>query len=328
MHVAKSRKKFNVKTMEYDFAIIGTGAAGLSAALYGGRYQMKVIAFGDDFGGYTAIAGTIENYPGNKSVDGFELMQIMKTQALESGAEIHDEKIVSVEKKDAYFLLKTESGKTITASAVLLATGSKRRQLGLPNENELTSKGVHYCATCDAPMYGGKTIAVVGGGDGAVKGAHLAAEYAKKIYLIVRGPVLRAEPINSEELLKLGDQVEIIYNNNVTEIIGKQFLEKITLAQPYKGSTELVIDGLFVEIGANPRTELVKPLGVELDPYGHIKTNAKMETNVSGVYAAGDIADLFGTFKQDITAAAMGAVSASSAYEFVKKNGRIQKSAI
>jgi len=307
--------------MDYDFIIVGTGAAGLSAALYAGRYQMKTIAFGDDFGGYTAVAGVIENYPGNKAVDGFTLMQIMKEQALDAKAEVKDERVVMLEKRDDCFFATTDKGGSYKAPTVLFATGSKRRQLGLANENELTSKGVHYCATCDAPMYGGKTIAVVGGGDGAVKGALLAAEYAKKVYILVRGDAMRAEPVNLEHLKQFGDKVEILYFIGVTEIIGKEKLEKIKVSKPVNGNTELVIDGLFIEIGATPRTELTKPLGVELDDYGFIKTNARMETNVPGAYAAGDIGDLFGAFKQDITAAAMGSVAATSAYQYIKKHG-------
>lgn len=307
--------------MDYDFIIVGTGAAGLSAALYAGRYQMKAIAFGDDFGGYTSIAGIIENYPGNKAVDGFELMQIMKEQALDAGAEVKDEKVLSVENRDGRFFITTDKGGSYSAPTILFGTGSKRRQLGLANENELTSKGVHYCATCDAPMYGGKTIAVAGGGDGAVKGALLAAEYAKKIYILVRGETMRAEPVNIEHLKKFGDKVEILTSIGVTEITGKEKLEKIKVSRPINGSDELVIDGLFIEIGATPRTELTKPLGVELDDYGFIKTNPKMETNIPGAYAAGDIADLFGAFKQDITAAAMGSVAATSAYQYIKKHG-------
>jgi thioredoxin reductase (NADPH) len=307
--------------MDYDFIIIGTGAAGLSAALYAGRYQMKAIAFGDDFGGYTAVAGVIENYPGNKAVDGFELMQIMKEQAIDAGAEVKDEKVTQVEFRDKWFFATTDKGGIYKAPTILFGTGSKRRQLGLPNENELTSKGVHYCATCDAPMYGGKTIAVVGGGDGAVKGALLGAEYARKVYMLVRGDVMRAEPVNIEHLKRFGDKIEIFYSVGVTEIIGKQKLEKIGVSRPVHGKSELVIDGLFIEIGADPRTELTKPLSMELDGYGFIKTNARMETNISGAYAAGDIADLFGGFKQDITAAAMGSVAATSAYQYIKKYG-------
>lgn len=306
--------------MIYDIVIIGSGAAGLSAGIYAGRYRTKVIIFGEQFGGETAKAGAIENYPGFKSIDGYELMEKMREQAEALGAEIIDDKVTEIKREGHCFEI-VAGGKTYRANTLLFATGAERRHLGLPNEKELTGRGVHYCVTCDGPVYGGKTIAMVGGGDASVKGVNLAAEYAKKIYLIVRDKKITAEAINLEHLKELGEKVEILLETEVKELAGKDKLEKITLSKPYNGFVDLVIDGLFVEIGAIPNVDLATSLGVELDERGYIKVDSMMRTNIDGIFAAGDTINHFGSFKQDITAAATGAVAATSAYEDHKVHG-------
>lgn len=311
--------------MIYDLVIIGSGAAGLSAGLYAGRYRMKTLIIGKDFGGYTSIAGPIDNYPGAKSVDGFDLMQVMKEQAKEVGAETVDDAVTSIQREGGCFLVSFASGVTHQASTIIVGTGTEHKRLGLPNEIELTSKGVHYCVTCDGPLYGGKKIAVVGGGDASVKGVNLAAEYAEKVFMIVRGNKLRAEPINYERLLAMGDKIEVLYETEVKEIVGTSRFEKVVLSKPFNGSTDLAVDGLFIEVGAFPRTDLVVPLGVELDAKGYIKADPLMRTNIPGLFAAGDVMDLFSGFKQDITAACMGAVAATSAYEYYKVHGDLCK---
>lgn len=305
--------------MVYDLITVGSGAAGLSAAIYGGRYLMKVLIVEGEFGGETSKAGIIWNYPGNKGIDGYELMQIMRAQAIEVGAEFVEGKVETITNSGGCFELIIE-GKLYYAKTVLLSMGAERRQLGLPNEKELTGRGVHYCVTCDGPVYTGKTIAMVGGGDGSVKGVNLAAQYAKKIYLIAREKELNAEPINHQEMKALGDKVEVLLETEVKEIHGTAGLEKIVLSKPFNGTTDLVVDGLFVEIGAQPNTELPKQIGVTLDKSGYVVVDAMMQTNVPGVFSAGDATNFFGRFKQDITAAATGAVAATSAYDYTKKH--------
>ncbi|MBI4239510.1 FAD-dependent oxidoreductase [Candidatus Uhrbacteria bacterium] len=304
---------------EYDLIVVGSGAAGLSAGIYAGRYRMKTAVFGEDFGGLTSTAGMIQNYPGYVEIDGFELMSKMKEQAIISGAEVYDGRIKTIVREGSFFTITTLKGETYQSKTVILATGSAHKHLGLEHEKEWTSKGVHYCTTCDAPLYGGKTIAIVGGGDGAIKGAALAAEYAAKLYVFVRGTALRAEPINVDHLMKFKEKVEIAYETEVVELLGVDHLEKIRLSKSLNGNTELVIDGLFIEIGQEPQVELAKSLGVELDSYGTINTDPTMRTNVEGVFVAGDVSNLFGSFRQDITVAAMGAVAATSAYNYCRK---------
>ena len=304
----------------YDLVIIGSGTAGLSAALYAGRYRMKVLVIGEVFGGETASAGTIENYPGVKAIDGFDLEQLIQDQVKTLAVETKNAKVTSIVREEHCF--SVTAGKDVfQAGTILFATGAERRRLNLPNEKELTGRGVHFCVTCDGPVYSGKTIAIVGGGDASVKGANLAAEYVQKIYLLARGKEVTAETINLERLKKLGDKVEVLLETEVKEIVGKEKFEKIVLTKPYKGSADLVVDGLFVEVGAIPNAALAQSLGVELDERGYIKVDNLMKTNIDGVFAAGDAVNHFGSFKQDITAAALGAVAATSAYNDHKVHG-------
>lgn len=308
--------------MTYDLIIVGSGAAGLSAALYAGRYLMKVLVVGGEFGGETAKAGVIWNYPGAKGVDGFELMVTMKSQAEEVGTQFDDGKVEKIAKKGDLFEV-TVGSTTYTGKTLFLGMGAERRRLGLANEKELTGRGVHYCVTCDGPVYTGKEIAMVGGGDASIKGVNLAAQFAKKIYLICREKEIMAEPINYEEMKKLGDKVEIHYETEVKEIIGKEHLEKVVLTKPINGSTEFPIEGLFIEIGAVPNTELPGMIGVTLDKGGYVVVDPLMNTNVEGVFSGGDATNVFGRFKQTITAAATGAVAATSAYEYLKHKGEL-----
>ncbi len=311
--------------MVYDLVIVGSGAAGLSAGIYAGRYKMKVMIVSQEFGGESATGGTFYNYPGTGPIDGYELMKKMKEQAKEVGVEFFDGKVTEVKREGHCFSVVAAYGSKppveYPARTVILANGAERRRLGLPNEKELSNKGIHYCVTCDGPVYAGRTIAVIGGGDAAVKGINLAAQYAKKIYMLVRGGEVKCEPINLEEMKKLGDKVEILLNTEVKELVGKDKLEKLVLSTPYNGSNELAVDGVFVEIGAMPNTTLAKSLGVNLDDKGYVMVDSTMRTNVDGVFAAGDAVNFFGGFKQAITAAAMGSVAATSAYQDNKIHG-------
>ncbi|MBI4122803.1 MAG: FAD-dependent oxidoreductase [Parcubacteria group bacterium] len=301
--------------MIYDLIIIGSGAAGLAAALYAGRYKMTTLVIAGEFGGETATAGTIENYPAIASIDGYDFMKTMKDQALSLGVKLADGRVDSIQKEGSAFKLSTKE-ETFEGKTVILAFGSRRRHLNLPNEKELTGKGVHYCWTCDGPLYGGKTVAMVGGGDSSVKGVNFLGEYAQKIYLIAKGKEILAEPINLDQMKKLGDKVEVLTETEVTTIVGDKMLEKLVLSKSYQGSSDLKVDGLFIEIGFDPDTSLPKQLGLKLDEKNYIIVDNKMRTNVSRVFAAGDATNHFGSFKQDITAAAMGAVAATSAYEY------------
>lgn len=302
--------------MKTDVLVIGSGMAGLSAAVYAARYNLKVLVIGHEFGGATSTAWTIENYPGYLAIDGYDLMIKVKEQAEKIGAEIVTDKVLSLEKSGAAFVAKTEENREITAKAVVLGCGAARKLLGLPREEEFAKgKGVHYCTTCDGPLYKEKVVAVVGAGDSAVKGLNLAIQYAQKIHWLIRSDKIKAEPFNYEKIKKyFGNKIEIHYNTAIKELRGEKRLQSLLLSS----DKELEVDGLFVEIGSQPEVELAHAIGVELDELGFIKVNTMMETNVPGIYAAGDVTNFFGHFKQDITAAAMGSVAATSAFKHIQ----------
>lgn len=306
--------------MKYDLIIIGSGAAGLAAALYARRYKMETLIIQGEFGGETATAGIIENYPGIEAIDGLELMQTMRDQAKEYGAIFEKGKAEKIVKDGDHFNVYV-GDKEFYGNTVILAIGSERRHLGLPNEKELTGKGVHYCWTCDGPVYGGKTVAMIGGGDSSVKGVNFLVEYVEKVYLIARGSEITAEPVNLDRMKNLGDKVEVLLETEVKEIVGEKMLEKLVLKKSDGSEVDLVVDGTFVEIGFDPDKTFANQLGIEIDEKGYMKVDSAMQTNVPGVFAAGDATTHFGSFKQDITAAALGAVAATSAYEYKQKHG-------
>ncbi len=300
----------------YDVLIIGQGAAGFSAALYAARYQMKSVIFGEKFGGETAIGGMIENYPGYSAIDGFELMVKMKEQVEKYNVDVVDEGVEVLSRGEDCFEVRTEET-VYQSNAVILAVGRERRKLGVPMEEEWTGKGVSYCSVCDAPLYRDQVAAVVGGGNAAVEGAILLAKYATKVYLIYRGEsFFRPEPINIQRLGEMSN-VETLFSTRVSELKGQDGLEGVVLNTRHDGAVELALDGLFIEIGADPRTTLAQGLGVELNGQGEVMVDKMMRTNVRGVFAGGDLTDASGSLKQTITAAAQGALAATSAYEFV-----------
>lgn len=302
----------------YDVVIIGSGMAGLSAGLYSGRYELSTAVIGDMLGGATSTAWTVENYPGYKEIDGYDLIIKVKEQNETLGVNIINDRVSGLVKTKNGFELSLRDGgeHTVQAKTVILAMGAARRKLGADKEDEFSQgKGLHYCATCDAPLYKGKVIGVIGGGDASVKGMNLAVQYAEKVHAFVRGDQLKAEPINYERLephIQSG-KVEVHFKTEITELLGT---ERLTGVKTNDGR-EIELDGLFVEIGAIPEVELAEKVGVKLDEHGYIGVNNMMETNIPGIYAAGDTTSFFGHFKQDITAAAMGAVAATSAFNFI-----------
>ncbi|MEK7202680.1 MAG: FAD-dependent oxidoreductase [Patescibacteria group bacterium] len=302
-----------------DIIIIGSGIAGLSASLYSARYELSTVVIGDILGGATSSAWTVENYPGFEAIDGYDLIVKVRDQVAKLGVQIATDRVVDIDKIADGFVLKTEAGETHQGKTVIFAVGAARRKLNLPKEDDFAQgRGVHYCTTCDGPLYKNKTIGVVGGGDAATKGLVLASQYAAKIHVFVRSDHLRAGLVNMEHLaepIKKG-QIEIHYHTEIAELLGD---DKLTGVK-FKDGKTLELDGLFVEIGAIPEVALTTKLGIELDEYGYLRVNNMMETNVPGTYAAGDTTNFFGHFKQDITAAAMGSVAATSAFNFIQKH--------
>jgi thioredoxin reductase (NADPH) len=312
-----------MKSSEYDFIIIGAGGAGLAAAMYGARLGLKTLCLGTShgtempLGGVITTTNVVENYPGFIRLSGSEIADKIREHAQSYElVTLKEEKAESVKQKGKLFEVKTSesiySGKTI-----MFATGTKWRKLEVPGSKEFENKGVAYCALCDAPLFKNKTVAVIGGSDSAAKDALLLAEHAKKVFLIYRGDKIRPEPINYERIMN-NKKIEIINNTNVTEIKGKQFVEKVILDKPFKGSKELELQGVFVAIGHIIISDLAKSIGVTTNDKGEIILNHKTsETNLSGVFAAGDVTDK--PFKQLITGVADGCTAAFSAYEYISK---------
>lgn len=299
--------------MLYDIAIIGGGCAGFGAAMYAGRFQMKVAVFSDSLGGTIALTDIVENYPGFKKLTGGELAEKLIEHAKDYKIDIIENKVAGVKKKGNAFVLKTESG-TFQAKTVLFATGTIWRKLGVPGEQEFANKGVHYCALCDGAMYKNKMIGVVGGSDSAAKEALLLSEYGKKVFILYRGEKIRPEPVNMTRIQN-NSKIEVVNRTNVKEIKGNKFLTHVVLDNPYKGKKEFPLDALFIEIGHIPLSDLAKRLGVKLDDKGEIIIDRMSRTNVPGVYAAGDVADT--EFKQAITGVAEGVTAAYSAYKYL-----------
>jgi len=313
----------------YDFIILGAGVTGLAAAMYGARLGLKTLCLGASYGTELPIGGVItttnvvENYPGFIKLTGTELSDKIRDHALSYElVDIKEEKVEGVEKKRDLFIVKTKknvySGKTI-----LFATGTKWKKLpeSVKGSREFENRGIAYCALCDSVLFRGKIVSLVGGSDSAAKDALVLAEHVKKCYIIYRGEQIHPEPINMARVLATKN-IEIINKTNIVEIKGDQFVKSLILDRPYKGTKELAVEGVFVAIGHIPLSDLAKHFGVKINEKEEIIIDHKTsETNVKGIYAAGDVADK--PFKQAITGVAEGCTAAYSAFEYITKS-RVQ----
>ncbi len=298
----------------HDFIIIGGGCSGLSAAMYGTRLGLKTLTLTTMPGGLITTTHLVENWPGITSISGPDLAMQLYQHAMAAGAEIKTETVKEVGKKDKHYIVKTSGGDYETKS-VLFATGTKHRHLGVPGEKEFENKGVSYCALCDGAFFKGKTVCIVGGGDSAAKEALFLSEHASKVYIVVRKDFMRAEPVNAERVDK-NERIEILYEHEIEEIIGGEKVEKVKFKEgkgKYSGQ-EMQMGGVFLAIGHIAQTKLAKDLGVDLNERGEIKINRKSETNLPGIFAAGDCADT--EFKQAITGSAEAVTASYYAYHY------------
>jgi len=304
----------------YDLIIVGAGVAGMTASIYASRYKIKHLIFGETPGGQGMLAGQVENYPGYISIPGPELMQKFVEQVKSYEIEIKQEKVGSLAKIKDGFEVKTEKEK-YQAKTLILAMGALYRHLNIPGEDKFLGRGVSYCTACDIPLFRDKAVAVVGGGDSAVTGAIHAAAFAQKVFIIHRRNEYRAEPTWVEKMKKI-DKVEEILSNQVKEIKGVDKVEEMTLDKPYKGKNTFSVDGIFIEIGQVPSSALAGQLGIELDERDYVKVTPGMETNIPGVFSAGDLAAVQGgiLFRQFVTAASDGARAAASVYQYLHKS--------
>ena len=298
-----------------DLIIIGSGPAGYTAAIYAARANLNplVIASSVEPGGELTKTTEVENFPGfPDGIQGPELMEKMQEQAEKFGAEIVYDDVTAVDLTGDFEgdvkTVTVGSGDTHQARAVIIATGSAYRKLDLPGEDRLSGYGVSWCATCDGFFFRGKTVAVVGGGDSAMEEALFLTKFAEKVILIHRSDTFRASKV-MQDRVRANDRVEIRTNTAVTELLDDGRLTGVVTTDTVTGSrTTLALDGLFIAIGADPRTHLVHGQ-LELTTDGNISVHGRSSrTSVSGVFAAGDVVDP--TYKQAITAAASGAAAA------------------
>lgn len=303
----------------YDSLIIGLGCAGYTAAIYAARYKMSVYLVGAELGGMGNTAAEVGNWPGDIEVRGPDLMERMHKHAASFGdaVTIKIAKVQKVEKIESGFRMTLENGDTVEGKTIIFATGSNKRHLGIPGEQEFAGKGVTYCATCDAFFYRGKDVAVIGGGDSAVEGAAIAAQVANKVYLVHRKDTFRAEPYWVDKV-KEKNNVEFVLNTNAIEVLGEQKVTGLKLDTPYQGSDTLKVDGVFIEIGSIPAIDLPKQLGCEIDARGFLKVDGAQKTNVTGAFGAGDLTSGSNYFAQFATSVGEAAVAANSAFAYLQ----------
>lgn len=302
--------------MSYDTIIIGAGAAGCSAATYATRYNLKTLMLGGPMpGGLITEALEVENYPGFTSISGQELAKRFLDQAIALGAEYKIEQATQITKSgDKDFTVVTGSGK-YEASTIILAMGTHHRKLDAPGELEFAGRGVSYCATCDAPFFKNKVVAVIGGGNSAVEGAQDVSAHAEKVYIIYRSS-LKAAPVYIDSLRR-NKKIYEIPGTNVVEIMGDKLVNAVKLDNKYEGSELLDVSGVFVQIGYIPKNDLALDLGVNITDYGYVAVDAGMGTNVPGVFCAGDLNNGSNQLHQQVTSAAEGAIAAQSAYRML-----------
>ncbi|MHB8358047.1 MAG: NAD(P)/FAD-dependent oxidoreductase [Thermoplasmataceae archaeon] len=302
---------------QYDVIIVGGASAGLSAALYTSRQNLRTLVVTKDIGGQALLTDSVQNYPGFKNIGGFELLTKFQEQATLYGTEFLYDEVLNISKNDDGFLVKSYS-QEITSEVLILAFGKTPRDLGVPGENEFKGKGVSYCAVCDGPLFKSKKVAVVGNGDNAIEAASYLSSLVSNLYIIQSGDKPRGdeETLNALKSMK---NVEFITGSTVNSILGEKSVTGLEL-KTRDGKKELDADAVFIEMGYIARTDLVKDL-VELNKLGEVVVDKFCSTGQEGIFACGDVTDT--PYKQVVISAGQGAIAALSAYNYIqKKRGR------
>jgi len=302
----------------YDLVIAGAGPAGISAAIYAARKGLDLLVVTGDIGGQTNLTGDVENYMGFQMITGAELADKFEDHVKRYGIPIKEQEPLVELKRDGRLLTVKTTGGAYTARAVIIATGKTYKKLGVPGEEEFKRRGVAYCATCDAPFFAGKTVAVAGGGNSAFEYAQQLMGITRKTYIINLAKEPTADQILQERVLG-AENVELMNSSMITEIIGDRFVRgiKVRNADGDPGSERyLEVDGVFVAIGLIPNTSFQSEL--EKNEEGEILVDNCNRTNIPGVFAAGDVTDI--PHKQIIVAAGEGAKAALSAYLYLSRN--------
>lgn len=306
--------------MIYELLIVGGGPGGVAAGIYAARKKIKTALVTDVFGGQSLVSASIENWIGTKSVSGFDLGKMLEDHLRAQGdIDILDgDLVIEVKDADGIFKVKTKNGKELEAKYIFLASGSRRRRLGVPGEDKLEGKGVAYCSICDAPLFRGKEVAVVGGGNAGLEAVLDLLQYAVKIYLMERSEALKGDPVTQEKI-KADTKVEIITQVQVSEILGDTAVTGLRYKDLKTGEDkELAVGGVFVEIGAVPNSEFVKEL-VELNKFGEVVVDHKTQrTSHPRIWAAGDVSDVL--YKQNNISAGDAVKAVLNIYEQISKD--------
>jgi thioredoxin reductase (NADPH) len=301
----------------WDLIIIGAGPAGLTAGLYGARSGLKTLVLEEKLpGGAVIDTPLIENYPGFESISGRDLADKMAENCKKAGAKINElEKVAELDLKGEKKVVKTN--RTVyTASAVIIVSGRHYRTLGVPGETEFRGRGVSYCTLCDGAFFKGRNVLVVGGGNSAVVSARYLANIASHVRLAHRRDQLRADEVLVKDLIAQG--VEIMWNTELKEVKGDNKVKGVVLVNNKTSETmETDLDGVFVQVGEAPNSQIAKEAGIEVDKTGYIIVDNRQRTNIDGVYAAGDITT--GPVKQIGTAVGEAIIAASEAFGYIKR---------
>lgn len=283
----------------YELAIIGGGPAGVAAGVYAARKKLNTILITDSFGGQSVTSDEIQNWIGEPSISGFDLAKKLEAhlRAQTGVMIIEGDRVVEIKKTEQGFHLRTEGGKEHESKTLLIAAGSRRRKLGVPGEKEFEGRGVAYCGTCDAPLFEGKNVAVVGGGNSGLETVLDLAPYAKNIYLLHRSGALKGDPVTQEKIRAIS-KVTVFLNAEIVSISGHQSAEELRYRNSKTNVEDsLAIGGVFVEIGAIPNSDFVKEF-VKINDWGQIVVDHKTQRSTDiAIWAAGDVAD--GLYKQN-----------------------------
>ncbi len=311
----------------HDVIMVGAGPAALSAAIYTTREDIETVLYEKAIpGGLAAVTDWVDNYPGfPDGLAGIDLAENLRKQAERFGADIRLGEVLSIDDQGAVKKVETTDG-DLYAKAVLLATGSDYKKLGIPGEKEYYARGVHYCATCDGAFYREKRLVVVGGGNSAVQEAIFLTRFATHIDLLVRGDKMRASEILQHELKKHADKITVHFNTTTDEILGKDNLVTKVISTDTQTSekVDFITDGVFVFIGLEPNTGFLKNSNIKLDEIGMVITDEYLETNMKGVFAAGDVRS--GATMQIASASGEGATAALMMRKYLEELERAQTS--
>ncbi len=299
----------------YDVVIVGAGPAGLTAGVYCARKMLNTIIISENIGGQALESWAIENYMGYRMIAGEDLMKKFEEQVRTLNIRLELDKVNAITKDDGLFTLSTFSGNTLKAKAVILTQGNRPRKLGVANEEQYLGRGLSICSTCDGPLYKGKRVAVVGGGNSALQTAVEMSDIAKSVSLIVRSTI-RADPVYMEKL-KEKKNITMYMGSHVSALHGEKFLSGITIKDESGKEQALDLDGVFIEIGWLPNTDMVENL-VELNGKKEIIIDINGHTSIPGIYAAGDVTSV--KSKQIVIASGDGAKAALEAFEYILKS--------